>query len=51
MVTTQMATVYTQLGGCDYSGCKRSPTGWYWKDDETAMNGIRRTIATAIAGM
>jgi hypothetical protein len=47
-VQTQMKAVYSQLGGCTYSGCPTDPDGFFWKTDEATMNAIRETVAQAI---
>jgi hypothetical protein len=48
MVQQQLGAVYQQLGGCNYSGCPMPAAGFFWKDDETAMDGIRQAVAQAI---
>ena len=48
MVQQQLGAVYQQLGGCNYSGCPMPAAGFFWKDDETAMDGIRQAVAEAI---
>jgi hypothetical protein len=50
LVRTQIATVYSQLGGCDDPSCPTPAGGFYWKTDEAALQAIRRTIAQAIIG-
>ena len=45
MVQQQMGAVYQQLGGCTYSGCPMPAAGFFWKDDEAAMDGIRQAVA------
>jgi hypothetical protein len=48
---TQVATVYGQLGGCDYTGCPKPLNGtWYWKTDYTMMQAARRSIVNALLG-
>jgi hypothetical protein len=41
-----VATVYTQLGGCQYQGCIQPP--WYWKTDYDLLSAVRRNVATAL---
>ena len=48
MVQQQLGAVYQQLGGCTYSGCPVPAAGFFWKDDETAMDGIRQAVAEAL---
>jgi hypothetical protein len=48
MVQQQLAAVYQQLGGCNYSGCPQPAAGFFWKTDEAAMDGIRKAVADAI---
>lgn len=43
---TAVATVYTQLGGCQYQGC--NPPAWYWKTDYALLSQARRTVAQAL---
>jgi hypothetical protein len=42
----QVATVYNQLGGCEWSGC--TPPSWYWNTDYAALAAARRAIAQAL---
>jgi hypothetical protein len=48
MVQQELGAVYQQLGGCTYSGCPQPAAGFFWKDDEAAMDGIRQAVAQAI---
>lgn len=50
LVKEQIGTVYHQLGGCTYDGCPKPAGGFFWKDDEAAMDRIRETVAKAIVG-
>jgi hypothetical protein len=47
-VQTQVATVYSQFGGCTYQGCVQPASGFFWNTDEKAMDSIRQTVAQAI---
>ena len=44
----QVAQVYSQLGGCTYSGCPQPASGFFWKSDETLMAQVRRNVVQAI---
>lgn len=44
----EVAKVYSQLGGCTYSGCPQPPGGFFWKSDETVMAQVRRNVVQAI---
>jgi hypothetical protein len=48
MAKTQVATVYSQLGGCDYSGCNPINGSWYWKTDYALMSTARKNIVSAL---
>jgi hypothetical protein len=48
MVRTEVAKVYSQLGGCTYAGCPAPAGGFFWKSDEAAMAQIRKTVVAAI---
>jgi len=48
MVRTEVAKVYSQLGGCTYSGCPQPAGGFFWKTDEAMMTQIRATVVQAI---
>jgi hypothetical protein len=48
MARAQVATVYSQLGGCSWSGCNPINGSFYWKTDDTALRQIRTTIAKAV---
>jgi hypothetical protein len=43
---TQVATAYTQLGGCQYQGCNQP--AWYWKTDYAILAAARRNVAQAL---
>lgn len=47
-VQGEVSKVYTQLGGCTWSGCPASPTGWFWKTNEGAMDAIRSDVVAKI---
>jgi hypothetical protein len=45
----QVATVYGQLGGCEWQGCPAKLNGqFFWKTDEALMAQARHNIAQAI---
>jgi hypothetical protein len=44
----QLATVYSQMGGCDWSGCLQPAAGWYWKSDYALMSTARRNVVNAL---
>jgi hypothetical protein len=46
----EIAAVYNQLGGCDYTGCKPVTGTWYWKTDYDLMSTARRNIVAALLG-
>jgi hypothetical protein len=46
----QVETVYSQFGGCTWSGCPEPAGGFFWKTDETEMQSIRLAIAGAVTG-
>lgn len=46
----QVAQVYSQLGGCDWSGCTPANGRFYWKSDDAALMQIRHNVAQAILG-
>jgi hypothetical protein len=48
MAKTELAAVYNQMGGCDYSGCKPASGSWYWKTDYDLMTTARRNIVNAL---
>ncbi|MSP61251.1 MAG: DUF4091 domain-containing protein [Myxococcales bacterium] len=48
MVRTQMAQIYSQLGGCGWNNCKPMNGSFYWKSDHVAMEQIRKSVALAI---
>ena len=43
-----VAKVYSQLGGCTYSGCPAPAGGFFWKSDETLVAQARSEIATLL---
>jgi hypothetical protein len=43
-----VAKVYSQLGGCTYSGCPAPAGGFFWKSDETMVAQIRAQIAAMV---
>ncbi len=46
---TQVATVYGQLGGCEWDGCPPKVNGqFFWKTDDALMTQARHAIAVAI---
>jgi hypothetical protein len=47
-VRTEVAKIYSQLGGCTYQGCPAPGGGFFWKSDEAAMAQIRKTVVEAI---
>jgi hypothetical protein len=47
MVKQQVATVYTQLGGC--KTCTLPSSGFYWKTDQAAIDAARAAVAMALA--
>jgi len=44
----QVAQVYGQFHGCDWSGCAPPISGFYWTTDALLMDEIRKNIAEAI---
>jgi Domain of unknown function (DUF4091)/Family of unknown function (DUF6067) len=46
----EVAKVYSQMGGCDYTGCNPANGSWYWKTDYDLMSGARRNVVTALLG-
>ncbi|HEX7597047.1 MAG TPA: glycoside hydrolase domain-containing protein [Polyangia bacterium] len=48
LARTQVAQVYSQLGGCTYSGCPKPASGFLWKSDEDLMATVRKAIVEAI---
>jgi hypothetical protein len=48
MLRTEVAKVYSQLGGCTYSGCPQPAGGFFWKTDEAMMAQIRATAIQLI---
>jgi hypothetical protein len=44
----EVAQVYGQFHGCDWSGCAPPISGFYWNTDVSQMNNIRKNIADAI---
>lgn len=44
----EVAKVYSQLGGCTYSGCPQPTSGFFWKSDETLVAQVRRNVVQAI---
>jgi hypothetical protein len=48
MAMSEVASVYSQAGGCDYSGCKPVNGSWYWKTDYDLMSTARRNIVKAL---
>jgi len=44
----EVARVYGQFHGCDWSGCAPPISGFYWNTDESLMNEIRKNVADAI---
>ena len=45
---SQIAQIYSQLGGCSWRGCGPINGRFYWQSDEARMQEIRRNIARAI---
>jgi hypothetical protein len=49
MAKAEIAAVYSQMGGCEYSGCLPPINGqWFWKTDYDLMTTARRNIANAL---
>jgi len=48
---SQVARAYSQLGGCDWSGCTPANGLWYWQSDPALLAEIRHNIATALAAV
>jgi hypothetical protein len=49
---SQVARVYGQFGGCDWSGCPDPVNGeFYWLTDATLMDQVRHNIAMKILGI
>ena len=46
LVQQQVATVYTQFGGC--ANCPLPSSGFYWKTDDAAMAKVREAVVQAI---
>ena len=45
----QVATVYGQLGGCEWQGCPAKLNGqFFWKTDDALIQQARHNIAAAI---
>jgi hypothetical protein len=42
----EVSKAYTQLGGCQYQGCKIP--AWYWKTDYAVLSEARRNVAQAL---
>jgi hypothetical protein len=45
---SQIGQVYSQLGACNWRGCRPLNGRFYWQSDEAAMSQIRRNIAMVI---
>jgi hypothetical protein len=43
-----VAKVYSQLGGCTYSGCPAPAGGFFWKSDEALIAQVRAEIAALV---
>ncbi len=43
-----VAKVYSQLGGCTYSGCPAPAGGFFWKSDEALLAEVRSEIAALL---
>ena len=43
-----VAKVYSQLGGCTYSGCPAPAGGFFWKSDEALVAQVRAEIAALV---
>jgi hypothetical protein len=51
-VRSEVARVYGQLGGCDWSGCPAPVNGqFYWLTDAALMDQVRHNVAMKILGI
>ncbi|MBN1771806.1 MAG: DUF4091 domain-containing protein [Deltaproteobacteria bacterium] len=49
LARTEVARVYGQLGGCEWSGCPPPENGsYFWNHDATRIDQVRRTLAEAL---